>query len=346
MKLPKKRKIIAISLIVPFFTGLLIISNRNINNDSVTQNLKNLIAPSPTPFYDLTIPYLRSRTYQSTLGERNLLADSSSYTSYLTNYNSDGLKINALLTVPKDGLEKHPAIVFVHGYIPPSTYQTTEKYVDYVNYLARNGFVVLKIDLRGHGDSEGDAAGGYYSNGYVIDTLNAVSAIKSAEFVNPSKVGVWGHSMAGNVLSRAVAVQKDIPAAVIWAGAGYTYSDLRDYRLSDRSYRPPATDNPQRRERQRLNDTHGTFDPNNEFWKQVPATNYFDEVKTAIELHHAVDDVTVSVEYSRNLMKILDNTNLDHQLYEYPSGGHNISGSSFSTAMRRTVEFYDRYLKI
>ena len=40
--------------------------------------------------------------------------------------------------------------------------------------------------------------------------------------------------MAGNVVMRAFAAHPDIPAVVIWAGAGYTYSDLQEYRIEER----------------------------------------------------------------------------------------------------------------
>ena len=48
-----------------------------------------------------------------------------------------------------------------------------------MDYLAQNGFVVFKIDLRGHGDSEGEPGGGYFGADYVTDTLNAHSALET-----------------------------------------------------------------------------------------------------------------------------------------------------------------------
>jgi len=100
------------------------------------------------------------------------------------------------MTFPKTKSEtgKFPAIVFVHGYIPPQEYKTTVNYVSYVDYLAKNGFMVFKIDLRGHGDSEGEAGGAYYSDDYVVDTLNAVEALRSSDFVDPERIGLWGHT--------------------------------------------------------------------------------------------------------------------------------------------------------
>lgn len=300
--------------------------------------------PTPMPLVELTIPYLRSRVYSSALGARTKLYDRGAYTAYMTSYESDGLKINALLTVPRGDATKYPAIVFVHGYIPPTQYVTTEKYVEYVDYLARNGFVVLKIDLRGHGQSEGEAGGAYYSSDYVIDTLNARAALASSDFVLPNKIGLWGHSMAGNVVMRAFAAQPSIPAVVVWAGAGYTYQDLVEYRISDQSYRPPSTLANRSRRRELLRQTHGDFSASSTFWKQVAVTDYLGDLRGAVDIHHAIDDDVVSVEYSRNLAKLLDKTSVVHELYEYPSGGHNISGVNFGSAMQRTVDFYKKYL--
>lgn len=301
--------------------------------------------PTPVPFADMTIPYLRNRTYTSKLGEIKQVSQNTSYTSYLTSYDSDGLKVYGLLTIPVSEKEVYPAIVFVHGYIPPAQYRTQEKYVDYVDNLARNGFVVFKIDLRGHGESEGEANGAYYSGDYIIDVLNARAALEDTDFVDADEIGLWGHSMAGNVVLRSLAVRPDIPAIVIWAGAGYTYTDFLTYRISDRSYQMPTGISPRQRRRQLLRETYGEFDPNNEFWQQIPATNYLDDIKGAIQVHHAADDIVVSIEYTRNLKRLLDATKVMQEIYEYPSGGHNLTGSSFSLAMERTVTFFRTYLQ-
>ncbi len=294
----------------------------------------------------LTIPYLRSLTYTSKLGEREQYEQSQVYTSYLTSYTSNGLKINGLLTIPTGQMPKigWPAIVFIHGYIPPSQYSTTERYVDYVDYLARNGFVVFKIDLRGHGESEGKAGGAYFSSDYVIDTLNAYAALANANFVDRKAIGLWGHSMAGNIVMRSLAVRPEISAAVIWAGAGYSYSDLFTYRIQDPSYQQGPNFTNQSSLRSRLLKEFGDPTKGGAFWKEVAPTNYFSDFKGAIEIHHAEDDDVVNIGYSRDLTALLDKTKIPHEFYTYPSGGHNLTEPSFSLAMQRTVEFYKKYL--
>lgn len=298
--------------------------------------------PTPFPFEELTIENLRQRNYQSSLGEMSEESGNEKYISYLTSFDSEGLRINGLLTKPR-GVEPQggwPAIVFVHGYIPPAQYKTLVNYSSYVDHLARNGFVVFKIDLRGHDKSEGEPGGAYYADDYVVDVLSAREALKTANFVNPDKIGLWGHSMAGNIVFRSLVVNRNIPAVVAWAGAGYTYEDLRQYGIDDGSYRPLPPDSPTTRERAKLRELYGQFDPNHWFWRQVTPINFLEGVKGALQVHHAVDDPVVSVEYGRNLRRMLAGSGINYELVEYPSGGHNISGSSFGQAMQKTVEFF------
>lgn len=341
---------VSITLILIIAVGAFLIYQKNNSTPQKTliSSQTNQITPPPSiiPFYEITIPGLRQREYQSALGELQVQSDSGSYISYLTSYQSDGLKINGLLTRPNGQQPTNgwPAIIFVHGYIPPNQYRTTEKYTDYIDFLARNGFVVFKIDLRGHGDSDGEAGGAYYSQDYVIDTLNARAALQSTNFVDKDNIGLWGHSMAGNVTLRAMAVKPEIPALVVWAGAGFTYLDLASYGIQDASYQPQPNASQQNSKRQKLRELHGNPTLNHPFWDIMVPTNFLQDFKGSISLHHAINDEVVSVNYSRNLNKILDQSNVTHEFYEYPSGGHNLTGNAFVQAMQRTVNFFKSQL--
>lgn len=343
-------KIVGIVLLVSF--GILIYILYS-NREKITQDVKDtstisgVIKPTPMPFEEITIPALREREYDSNLGERTQYLQNGTFTSYVTNYDSDGLRVNGLLTIPngEKPVGGWPAIVFVHGYIPPFQYKTTEKYVDYVNYLAQSGFVVFKIDLRGHGDSEGAAGGGYYGADYVIDTLNARAALQKADFVNPQKIGLWGHSMAGNAVMRSLAVKPEIPAAVIWAGAVYTYEDMAKYRINDTSYQRPPEGTQPTRSRQQIRDEYGDPDLTIPFWKQMAPVTYLSDLQGAVQLNHAVNDDVVNIGYSRDLAMYLKEEDIPYELHEYPSGGHNITGASFNAAMANTVKFFNTYLQ-
>lgn len=343
-----KKILIIIGILI--FVGIAFLTNTNSGyktaiND-IIQKTSNTIS-SATPFEEITIPYLRKKEYKSSLGELNQVSQNSNYTSYLTSYTSDGFKINGLLTKPTGKIPEggFPAVVFVHGYIAPTQYKTLEKYGDYVDFFARNGFVVFKIDLRGHGSSEGEPGGGYFGADYVTDTLNAYSALEVAEFVDKNSIGLWGHSMAGNIVMRSIAVKPTIPAVIIFAGAVYTYIDLREYGINDQSYRPPQIGTTIRSRRQELFNKVGSPSAQSEFWKLVAPTSFLNDLKGAIQIHHAVDDNVVDIRYSRNLNILLNKTSVEHEIFEYETGGHNLTGASFIKAMQRSVEFFDKYLR-
>ncbi len=334
--------------VVAVMAGFWFVKSQPQRVQTLLQASRQSVGPTENinPYDALTIPALRKRSYESSLGVRTLYASAGSYTSYLTSYTSDNLKINGLLTIPAGEVPEGgwPAIVFVHGYIPPTLYETTTRYVDYVDSLARAGFVVFKIDLRGHGQSEGDPGGAYYSADYVIDTLSARAALAASDFVNPARIGLWGHSMAGNVVLRATAAHPEIPATVIWAGAVYTYEDMLKYRITDNSYRPPVTTTPRAFSRQRLYEAVGSPSAASSFWSTMAPASYVQDFTGAVEIHHAVNDDVVNVGYSRDLVAILKQAGTEYEYYEYPTGGHNIDGVSFGQAMQRTIDFYQRHL--
>ncbi|OGG03542.1 hypothetical protein A2W14_03075 [Candidatus Gottesmanbacteria bacterium RBG_16_37_8] len=331
--------------LILFFIGLIVLGFiffKTSKNSPVSPD----VSPTPFPFAEMTIPYLRNRTYQSSLGDLKYLSENQAYTSYLTSYDSDSLQIFGLLTKPKGDVPKSgwPVIIFIHGYIPPAEYRTAVNYSSYVDYLARNGFVVFKIDLRGHDNSQGEAGGAYYSADYIIDTLNAYAVLQNSDFVDSTKIGLWGHSMAGNVILRSLAAKPEIPAAVIWAGAVFSYSDMQKYGINDGSYQPPPNNSNRQRKRSELRNLYGDFDPESPFWQQVTPVNYLNDLKGALMLNHAIDDNVVNIGYSRDLIELLNKAQVLSELKEYPSGGHNLTGVSFTNAMQNTVEFFRSHL--
>ncbi|OGM22146.1 peptidase [Candidatus Woesebacteria bacterium RIFCSPLOWO2_01_FULL_39_21] len=296
----------------------------------------------------MSIEALREGEYPgSDIAIEQTLSPGSNYQRYIASYKSEGLKIYGLLTVPNGSPTAEsgwPAIVFNHGYISPSVYKTTEKYVIYQDAFARAGYVTFKSDFRGHGNSEGTATGGYGTNDYTIDVLNAVSTIKKYSQVDPNRIGMWGHSMGGHITLEAMVVGRDIKAGVIWAGVTGSYSDL--FERWRRSPIPGNTSLTRQRGRwrQELSSKYGTPEQNPDFWEALSATSYLSDISGPLQLHHGAADSSVPIEFSQNLESQLKEAGKDVELFVYNGDDHNLS-KNLSLALTRSVDFFDKHLK-
>jgi dipeptidyl aminopeptidase/acylaminoacyl peptidase len=276
------------------------------NTATPTATPTNTPTPTPTP-NPLNIEWLRQQSYPgSDITIEQELPRGSNYRQYIASYESEGLKIYGLLTIP-DGEKPAtgwPAIIFNHGFIPPNIYRTTERYVAYVDAIARSGYVVFKPDYRGHGNSEGEATGGYASPAYTVDVLNALASVKKLPEVDPNRIGMWGHSMGGMITLRSMVVSKDIKAGVIWGGVVASYADLLT------KWRRPqsevvATPPPGRRWRTEFIETYGTPEENPDFWNSISPITFVSDISGPVQLDHSTTDEEVPIEFSESLDQAL-----------------------------------------
>ena len=299
--------------------------------------------------HPLSIEYIRQQEYPgSEIVIEQKLPPGSNYNRYIASYKSDGLKIFGLLTVPNgdslDDKKRYPIIVFNHGYIAPAEYRTTERYIAYTDAFSRNGYIVFKPDYRGHGNSEGQALGGYGSSAYTIDVLNALASIRKYKDADPQNIGMWGHSLGGYITLRNMVVSKDIKAGVIWAGVVASYADLLNNWRRRNPSASPFPGNTSRRWRQNLVDQYGSPEENPKFWNSLSANSYLADISGPIQLHHGTADASVPIEFSEKLYEQLKAAGKEAELYSYQDDDHNIT-ANFGTAMQRSVEFFDKYLK-
>jgi dipeptidyl aminopeptidase/acylaminoacyl peptidase len=303
------------------------------------------------------IEVMRRGTYAgSELTIVETLEPGPNYDRFIASYLSEGNTIYALLTIPwgQKPSTGWPVIIFNHGYIPPDEYRTAERYVQYVDALARNGYIVLASDYRGHGDSEGVAMSSYGSPGYTIDVLNGMASVKRYPDADPDRIGMWGHSMGGHITLRAMVVSEEIDAGVIWGGVVASYADLfeRWRRRAEEeptatpgpSPTPDPTRGPRGRWRQSLTDLYGSPEENPAFWASISANSYLADLSGPLQLHHATTDASVPVEYSQTLYEQVQAAGKPVELYLYEGDNHNIF-ANFWTAMQRSIDFFDLYVK-
>ena len=91
-------------------------------------------------------------------------------------------------------------------------------------------------------------------------------------------------------------------------------------------------------------DTYGSPEENPAFWAAISPTAYLSDLSGPLQLHHGTADDSVPVEFSEGLHARLLEIGKAVELYTYKGDNHNIS-NSFGTAMQRSIQFFDKYVK-
>lgn len=348
-----KRLLIVFLLIIAAIGSILALQKKT--NTSVTSSQHSRPTKSVTFSYPglpdltpLTITAMKEKSYPgSQLIVEQTLNQGSNYNRYIVSYLSDGLKIYGLLTVPLGNKPAGgwPIVLMNHGYIPPAQYSTISSYAASADEFARNGYIIFKPDYRGNGNSEGQPAQVYISSGYVDDTMNAIASIKQYKDANPLKIGLWGHSMGGNITLHDLILSKDVKAAVLWSGVVGSSGEILDW-WQKRIASGMLQDNDRQTSTvvQNVLSIVGTPTTNSDFWHAIDPTNYVSDISAPVQIDVGTADGVVPMSFSTGLRDKLQQQGKSVVYFVYPGADHNLS-PDFSLAMQRTIAFFDAHLK-
>ncbi len=137
------------------------------------------------------------------------------------------IKLAGTLTLPKQTI-KSAAVILIAGSGPNDRDETIFAHKPFwilADYLTRQGIAVLRYDKRGVGESEGE----YFTattKDFAEDVEAAISYLKTREEIDPSNIGLIGHS-EGGIIAPIVATQgSDVKFVVLMAGLGVTGTEL------------------------------------------------------------------------------------------------------------------------
>src|SRR5690606_27449404 len=117
----------------------------------------------------------------------------------------DNGKLAGAITTPRAG-DKLPAVVLVRGSGPQDRDETILRHKPFkviADYLTKQGIVVLRYDERGVGASTGNYPKSTIGD-FSRDVIAAVGFIQTLERVDPTRVGIIGHS-EGALIAELIA---------------------------------------------------------------------------------------------------------------------------------------------
>jgi fermentation-respiration switch protein FrsA (DUF1100 family) len=133
-------------------------------------------------------------------------------------FESDGLKLAGVIHTPPDLRpgERRPAFLVLHGF---GGNKEGSGSVWPARQLAEWGYVTLRFDFRGCGESEGQR-GWIICLDQVADTRNAVTYMASRPEVDPARIGLIGSSFGAAVAVYTAGVDERVAAVISQGGWG------------------------------------------------------------------------------------------------------------------------------
>jgi uncharacterized protein len=143
-------------------------------------------------------------------------------------YNSDSVEydnadktvhLGATLTFPKTG-GPFPAAVLITGSGTQDRDETIlghHPFAAIADYLTRRGYAVLRVDDRGAGLSKGDVVNATSAD-FAKDVETSMAWLKTQNEIDPSRIGLIGHSEGGMIAPMVAARNKDVAFIISLAG--------------------------------------------------------------------------------------------------------------------------------
>ncbi len=121
----------------------------------------------------------------------------------------DGIKLNAKLDMPKNGAEKCPICVIIHGF----TGHMEERHIIAVQEAMNElGVATLRVEMYGHGGSDGEFKD-HTLYKWLSNAMAAIDYARKLDFV--TDVYLCGHSQGGLTAMLVAGMEKDRIKALI-----------------------------------------------------------------------------------------------------------------------------------
>lgn len=224
---------------------------------------------------------------------------------------SEGVELNAWMIKPVnfDPNTEYPALLTFYG--GPGSQQVLDRWrLDWFEYLAQEGFVVVCVDNRGTGARGEDFKKCTYmqiQNLEAIDLIETGKYMAAQPYINGSRIGVYGWSFGGQMSSLCMFRGADVFAA------GIAVAPVTTYRYYDSIYSERYLRTPQE---------------NPEGYDKYAPISFADQLKGKFLLIHGTADDNVHMQNSLELAEELVQHNKKFRMHFYTNRNHGIYGGN------------------
>ncbi|AEE21292.1 peptidase S9B dipeptidylpeptidase IV domain protein [Glaciecola sp. 4H-3-7+YE-5] len=240
----------------------------------------------------------------------------------------DGTELYYRLYKPKKIQGKHPVIVYVYG--GPHAQVVTNSWGGnrglLMQYWANKGYVVFSVDNRGsnyRGKAFEDPLYKKMGSTEVDDQIAGVKFLRKLPYVDPERIGIYGHSYGGYMSLMSMFKAGE------YFKAGVAGAPVTDWALYDTHYTERYMGNPKEDE--------DAFIASSVF-------PYAKNLTGDLMIYHGMADDNVLFTNSTKLYKHLQDLAIPFESMDYPGKKHSIRGKQTGIHLFHTItNFFDRH---
>lgn len=239
----------------------------------------------------------------------------------------DGQRLRYRLIKPKRGTAaRHPVIVTVYG--GPGVQCVTNEWIPpWHHYMASQGYGLLQLDNRGSSNRGTRFEAPIYRQlgcAEVTDQLIGVDFLRSLDWVDEQRIGVFGHSYGGYMtlmlLMKAPGVFR----------CGISVAPVTDWRLYDTHYTERYLGDPA---------------TNADGYENSSVFPYAERLADPLLLIHGMADDNVLYTHSTKLYKVLQDAGVQFDIMAYPGSKHGLTGRKTNIHRYTLMDaFFNRHL--
>jgi len=225
---------------------------------------------------------------------------------------SNGDELNGWMIKPHDfsASKQYPVLMFVYGGPGSQTVKNDWGYFNYMWYqmLAQKGYIIVSVDNRGTGARGAEFKKSTYGKLGELETIDQIEAakyLKGLDYVDGSRIGIWGWSFGGYLTSLCMVKGEGI------FKAGIAVAPVTNWRFYDTIYTERYLKTPQ------LNPSG--YDDNSPI-------NFAKDLKGKYFLVHGTADDNVHLQNSTEWTNSLVGANKDFDMFYYTNKNHGIYG--------------------
>lgn len=226
--------------------------------------------------------------------------------------------------------KKHPVMVNVYG--GPHAQRVTNSWRSknlYFQYMAQQGYVVFQLDNRGSYNRGKAFEAPIYKHLGVVeveDQIKGVEFLRTLDFVDPSRIGIYGHSYGGYMALMAMFKAGD------YFQAGVSGAPVTDWALYDTHYTERYLGHP-------AYNAHG--------YEQSAVFPFANNLQGPLMIYHGMADDNVLFTHATKLFKQLQDNAKPFEMMTYPGSKHSLRGKKVQTHLHQTItNFFNRHFNM